>query len=67
MIANSTCCEANLFSDDPKSREMKRTPVLRVKPKCPPSDTIVNFTQLSGPLFMQNIPEFSIGQGVIFT
>ena len=27
MTANSTCCEANLFSDDLKSREMKRTPV----------------------------------------
>jgi hypothetical protein len=27
MTANSTYCEANLFSDDPKSREMKKTPV----------------------------------------
>jgi hypothetical protein len=27
MTANSTYCEANLFSDDLKSREMKRTPV----------------------------------------
>jgi hypothetical protein len=30
MTANSTCCEANLFSDDLKSMEMKRTPVLAI-------------------------------------
>jgi len=27
MTANSTYCEANLFSDDLKSMEMERTPV----------------------------------------